>query len=180
MSRLAASLLTVSLLALGVLDVRSAMAQITTINDTTSTPVEGVGHDYIKMLSETVNPANGSVSLRIQLPTAKGRGISLPFSIAYDTQGVNLLEQYITQYQGGAYWTSHKGYLSQGGWSYAVPMLSGSMWTKQEGTYPNWINCNITSSFVLTDVTGARHSLPIGWMYPSQLYGCMDANQSVT
>ena len=41
---------------------------VTNVDDTTSVPIPGAGHDYIKMLSETVNPANGSVSLRIQLP----------------------------------------------------------------------------------------------------------------
>ena len=33
-----------------------------------------MGHDYIKMLSETVNLANGSLSIRIQAPMPKGRG----------------------------------------------------------------------------------------------------------
>ncbi len=62
-----------------------ARGQIATVDDTTSTPIPGAGHDYIHLLSETVNPANGSVSLRIQFPTAAGRGIALPFSIGYDS-----------------------------------------------------------------------------------------------
>jgi hypothetical protein len=65
-------------------------AQTTQINDTTSTPIEGAGHDYIHFLSETVNPANGSLSLRIQAPMPKGRGISIPFSFAYDSNSVYL------------------------------------------------------------------------------------------
>ena len=52
----------------------SARAQITNVDDTTSTPSPGAGHDYIHLLSETVNPANGSVSLRIEVPMPKGRG----------------------------------------------------------------------------------------------------------
>ena len=59
----------------------AAYAQILNIGDDTSTPVESAGHDYIKMLSETVNPANGSVSLRIEVPVAKGRGITVPFCV---------------------------------------------------------------------------------------------------
>jgi hypothetical protein len=31
--------------------------QINNVGDDTSTPIEGAGHDYLKMLSETVNPA---------------------------------------------------------------------------------------------------------------------------
>ncbi len=54
--------------------------QITNVTDDTSTPVPGVGHDYIGMVSETVNPANGSVSLRIGVPVPPGRGLKLPFS----------------------------------------------------------------------------------------------------
>src|ERR1019366_2835845 len=60
-----------------------SFAQIANVDDTTSTPIEGAGHDHIHLLSETVNPANGSVSLRIELPTPKGRGIGLPFAVAY-------------------------------------------------------------------------------------------------
>src|ERR1700722_1670496 len=52
-----------------------SQSQILTTGDDTTTPVEGAGHDYIKMLSETVNPANGSVSLRVEVPVARGRGI---------------------------------------------------------------------------------------------------------
>jgi hypothetical protein len=38
-------------------------AQVQNVTDTTSTPVPGVGHDYLGMLNETVEPANGAVSL---------------------------------------------------------------------------------------------------------------------
>jgi hypothetical protein len=37
-------------------------AQIINVNNDTSTPVPASPHDYVKALSETVNPANGSVS----------------------------------------------------------------------------------------------------------------------
>jgi hypothetical protein len=69
----------------------SARGQVLAVGDDTSTPIEGVGHNYIKMLSETVNPANGSVSLRIQASPAKARGITLPFAFSYDSNGVNHL-----------------------------------------------------------------------------------------
>src|SRR5690242_5636611 len=69
----------------------SALAQIQSTGSTTSTPIQGAGHDYIKMLGETVNPASGSLSVRIQLPTPKGRGATMPFSLAYDSNGVTFL-----------------------------------------------------------------------------------------
>lgn len=46
--------------------------QIANVTDQTSTPVPDSGHDYFHMLTETVNPANGSVSLRIRVPVPKG------------------------------------------------------------------------------------------------------------
>ena len=57
-----------------------AWGQVTNVTNETSTPIPGAGHDYIKMVSETVNPANGSVSLRIGVPVPPGRGLTLPFS----------------------------------------------------------------------------------------------------
>ena len=66
----------------------AAIGQITDVTNVTSTPIPGAGHDYVKLLSDTVNPSNGSVSLRIQVPTLPGRRLSLPFAYAYDSNGV--------------------------------------------------------------------------------------------
>ena len=112
-----------------------AFAQITNVTDDQSTPTPGAGHDYIHLLNETVNPANGSLSIRIGVPTVKGRGISLPFSFNYDSNGVNHLINPLSisdalpsdgsvVYQ--MPWTSDLSNLSSGGWSYGVPQLS---WT---------------------------------------------------
>jgi hypothetical protein len=95
-----------------ILLVSTAHAQITNVTDDTSTPIPGAGHDYIHLLSETVNPANGSVSLRIQLPMAKGRGIQVPFYVGYDSNSVSHLE---SPTPGQLGWASNNGYLSQGG-----------------------------------------------------------------
>src|SRR5437879_628845 len=70
----------------------TAHAQITSVNDATAPPTPGVGHDYIKMFGETVNPANGSVSLRIGVPMPRGRGLDVPFSVSYSSGGVHHLE----------------------------------------------------------------------------------------
>ena len=89
----------------------ASLAQILSVGDDTSTPIPGVGHDYIRLLSETVNPANGSVSLRIQVPMPKARGITLPFSFAYDSNGVN----HLIAVTGRASWISNGAFLSAGG-----------------------------------------------------------------
>ena len=97
------------LFALGVFSLvcSTTHAQISTIGDDTSVPIPGAGHDYIKMLDETVNPANGSLSLRIQIPVPAGRGFTLPFSINYDTSGTLHLLQGAP---GQAFWQSNVAY----------------------------------------------------------------------
>lgn len=64
-------------------------AQVPNVDNFTSTPIPGAGHDYIHLLSETVNPANGSLSSRIQIPLPGGRGPSLPLSFSYDSDGLH-------------------------------------------------------------------------------------------
>ncbi len=50
-------------------------AQMPVSTSTTSTPVPGAGHDYLGDLNETVNPVNGSLSIRINTPMPPGRGV---------------------------------------------------------------------------------------------------------
>lgn len=73
---------------------RIVLGQVSNVADDTSTPIPGAGHDYIKMINETVNPANGSVSVRISVPVPQSRGFTLPFAFAYDSDGVLHLDGY--------------------------------------------------------------------------------------
>lgn len=95
----------------------AARAQLTNVDDATAVPIEGAGHDYIKALSDTVNPANGSVSIRINLPIPKGRGITPSFSIAYDSGGVNHIEGAAP---GNGMWQANSS-SAPGGWSFSLP-----------------------------------------------------------
>ncbi len=135
----------------------AARAQIANVDDTTSTPTPGVGHDYIQMLSETVNPASGTVSLRIQLPTPKGRGITLPFSIDYDSGSVNHLYSptIIT-----ALWAPNNGTMLQGGWSYGYPSANfgATQQTEYNGNNTQF-TCDISSNYVFRDPSGGLHPL---------------------
>src|SRR6266581_1279772 len=69
-----------------VLPSRNACAQIPSAGDTTSTPAAGA-HDYFHSPVETVNPANGSTSIRIAVRMPEGRQLTVPFSFAYDSNG---------------------------------------------------------------------------------------------
>ena len=88
-----------------------AAGQIQNVTDDTSTPIPGSGHDYIKMMSETVNPANGSVSIRIGVPVPPGRGLAIPFAFAYDSNGA----EHLVGSQRGTYWSSNQGALAENG-----------------------------------------------------------------
>ena len=67
---------------------QTTVSTIATVNNATQTPVEGVGHDYLHDLSETVNPQNGQVSIRIAGPAPHERGLNFPlYAFMYDTSG---------------------------------------------------------------------------------------------
>ena len=58
---------------------KASRAQVEQVTNIAATPIPGVGHDYLGMLSDTVDPANGQLSLRIATPTPAGRRLKLPF-----------------------------------------------------------------------------------------------------
>lgn len=146
-------------------------AQVTQINDTTSTPIEGAGHNYIKLLSETVNPANGSVSINIPLPMPKGRGLTVPFAFDYNSNGLWHIIPGGPSNPGAAGWFSNQGSFASGGWSYVYPSLSLDNWTSHNYILTGENNgspiftdypCYETSNYLFSDGTGGIHSLGLG------------------
>ncbi len=99
-------------------------AQLTNVMDDQSTPIPGAGHDYIHLLTETVNPANGSLSVRIQIPVPKSRGITLPFSITYDSNGVTFPTGTPNGYMEWGTGNANYEGVESGGWAYNVPYTS--------------------------------------------------------
>ena len=150
----------------------NANAQITNVANDTITPIEGVGHDYIKMFDETVNPANGGVSLRIALPVAKSRGLTVPFSITYDSNNVHHLNQGVYNNWGTVGWYANSSLLGQGGWAFALPYAHVTSWNETR-IRSHWIrsggnaiyavyNCGNVGNYVMQDLSGVTHSLGIG------------------
>ena len=130
--------------------------QITNVTDDQSTPIPGAGHNYIQSANETVNPANGSVSFRLDAGVPKGRGLTVPFIFAYDSNGaVHAVPKYPNPTQ--ASWTSNNGF-GFGGWSYTMPMLSWSARSVTDPHNPNNV-CNYVTDFVFQDPIGGRHFL---------------------
>lgn len=155
-----------------------ASAQITNVTNTTSTPIPGAGHDYIKALSETVNPANGSVSVRLQLPVAKGRGLTVPVSIGYDSNGFRHLKPGFYPYFGTVNWVTNTGSIGQGGWLYTFPQLNAEDWTQDVSAITGYNNqgpiytvypCQYDTSYLFRDGAGGVHALGLGatWVYNS-------------
>src|ERR1051325_106573 len=130
-------------------------AQITNVTADQAPPKPGVGHDYIGLLNETVNPVIGSVSIKISAPTPAGREIRLPFAFSYDSNSANHL---LGPSLG---WTDNLGYLARGGWTYLVPRITdqthGLTWKPINSNFP--YTCIFHNSFVLTDLQGYTHAL---------------------
>src|SRR5690242_21261572 len=94
-----------------------ANAQIANVTGSVATPVEGQGHDYIRGLNESVNPANGSLSVRISLPVRKQLGATLPFSIDYDSTGMRHVGRWPDTAPGVLQWIPDLTPFHENGWS---------------------------------------------------------------
>src|SRR2546422_232808 len=104
--------------------------QVADITGATSTPSPGVGHDYLHLLDETVDPANGGVSVRMNIPVPPGRGLTLPFSFNYDSNSMGL-----QPYQPGYLeWGHNKNLFALGPWSNSLPQLTAAL---EQYTNPN-------------------------------------------
>ena len=121
-----------------------ALARITNVTDDQNTPTSGSGHDYFGMMNETVSPANGSVSFRLSVPVPRGRGFTLPFSFAYDSNGASHV---VPGPNGSAYWTSNNGF-GEGGWSTTLPMLSWTYATYTQNVSGQVYSCDYMADFV--------------------------------
>jgi hypothetical protein len=158
MSRQRCWLLSVLITVCNILLASGTYGQVTNVTNSTSTPTPGLGHDYIKMVNEAVNPANGAVSIRVETPVPQGRGLTIPFNFAYDSNGAHILRG--SAAGGSAGFVSNTTFLSQNGWSYGVPLLSADYIVKNE-QLPNGriIQCEIDKDFVFQDPSGSRHAL---------------------
>lgn len=136
------------------------VAQISNLDNTTTPPIHGVGHDYIKMLGETVNPANGSVSLRIDLAIPKGRGLDVPFAVTYSSSGVHHVIG--NPPNGGGAWGTDTGGTMGSGWGYSIPSLTSVQGIQSQtnpGPPPTTYSCYYYYSYVMQDWAGSAHTL---------------------
>src|SRR6266403_424107 len=141
-------------------------AQLPPVNNTTSTPIAGAGHDFLGGPAETVTPANGSISIRVPVILPPSRGITLPFSFAYDANGVNYVGRNPTTGYGAAIWLTptetiyYTNPWTQGGWSDSIPTASKSLlsWSTLDNANRS-LPCKAVINYVFQDADGNRHNL---------------------
>lgn len=153
----------------------SAFGQITDVTNQTSTPIPGSGHDYFKMLSETTNPANGSVSIHIQLPVVPGRQLTLPVAIAYESTSV-IFFQAVSNGPGG--WGFDQRTFSQGGWQLTVPQIS-DVHTQRTSGQSGQYQCQYYTGYVFYDANDVRHPLGLAYVPQPNSNGCINQSRQV-
>jgi hypothetical protein len=144
------------------------------------TPIPGVPHDYINGLNETVNPADGSVSIRLPAPTPKERGFNPPlYAYLYDSNGqFQLIPSFQPGGSSGYQELIHNitlygtGSSSTGGSALTgSPSNSGApgtlSWTPVSLNASVSINCFYITNYVYTDFEGGRHPLNLMYMAPA-------------
>jgi len=140
------------------------------ISNTSAPPLHTPGHALIDGPHETVNPANGQVSLRFAVPLPPGRQLTPQFSIAYDSGSSTTFFGTSPQL-----WPA-SGLLFQRGWSYTAPMLTNVRAQKDAGDSGL---CDFSTSYVLQTDDGGRHEFglsiagydkapPVGYPDPCQ------------
>lgn len=151
----------ISLLAIALCSAPFAAAQITSVANNQATPAAGLGHDYIKMLNETVTPANGQVSLNIGTSVPPGRGITLPFSFIYNSAGIHHVEYSGANGQGE--WWNDTGTALGTGWTNSIPALTAiqgvASYYNASAQPPTTYTCTYISHYFLQDLAGSRHPL---------------------
>ena len=143
-------------------------AQITRPTAEQAPPVPGVGQHHLSSLNESVSPATGAVSIRIDAGVPPARGITVPFAFGYDSNAA----QHVA---GGLGLTDNSSYLGQGGWSYIVPALSEIQSTFETANHAIISSANPIDTLVFV---GCLHSDPACSISPStgQIpVGCIDA-----
>jgi hypothetical protein len=138
-------------------------AQIKSVTADQAPPKPNAGHDYIKLMNETVSPSVGAVDITIATGTPAGREIGVPLAIGSDSNS--------TRHSG---FMDNAGYLEQGGWRLVVPQLQYSFSVTPAlgpggSTIINW--CDIVDHYTFTDPAGTRHPLGLdqsplggGWL----------------
>jgi RHS repeat-associated protein len=137
-------------------------------------PMAG-GHDYVHLLAESVNPATGALSIRIQLPVPKGRGITPPAYWSYNSGELSSLIEPSGQVEWATAADNPAGKANGWGTPTSTPLYIGSSeWNFTSPEPPQGQsqvqNCNFASGYSFTDLNGTSHVLGVGGQALSNSY----------
>jgi len=150
--------------AVAFLGTNPVMAQVPDPVVAAQAPTPGSGHNYIGLATETVNPADGSLTFDLPLPLPPGRGISLPFSIHYDSGLMYYLSPYkdLTSTFPALNWTLTPGSSAP----FSIPFLSFQAQIKRawyqatgQGQTATYHQCDWTTGFVFRGLDGVQYPL---------------------
>ncbi len=149
----------------GIISGQSSAGLITSVGPSvtaeTAVPVPGVGHDYLHLLSETVDPSSGSVNVTVQIPLPKSRGITLPFSVTYSSAGVFHVDETAVNslglYSSCPPNSNTMPFGNQCGWEYGIPSVAYSYLPYSPRTGIG--SCFLASQYSFTDSAHVRHNL---------------------
>ena len=152
------------------------------IGDNVSRPTPGSGHDYIHYLNETVNPANGTLNIKIDLPTSKARGFTLPFSLVYNSGEVH---QFGSSMPGhGIVDPLQARSIGWHGWSDTLPYVSVMQGQFVPGAVTGINNyykvyCTINQSYNFYDPEGGSHMLGLAELATTPAVSGMPVGQTI-
>jgi hypothetical protein len=146
----------------------SLVSQQTQLGYSNSPPSFGHGHDYIQLMNETVNPADGSLTLSIGVPTPSGRGLNFPYALKYNSSEIRSLQEPPAGGPGGPIYVqwAYPAYTqtTYQGWSDTLPRLVVQHTPAFEGYVSpygdqGWYSvvCEAWQGFQFTDVSGQVH-----------------------
>lgn len=136
----------------------------------------GVRHDYLRFLNKTVNPANGSLSLDLNIPVPTGGvGPQLSFGVTYSsnraytivgTTIVGAVKLAIKQTYGTSVneWSVYGPYLSMTTGLVTQPNLNGPT------NPPTYLYCYYLTNFIFVDRANIPH--PLNLAYQPQTQSC--------
>jgi hypothetical protein len=131
---------------------------IPNLGDTTSPAPAEPGHALIGGVHETVNPANGSLTLSFDIPMPPGRGGFTPaFTIAYSSAGSHPFGSYGNNLDN---MYAQQSLLSSDGWSYGAPVVTDSATEQTLAEQPNE-ECTVSSNYIAQMPDGSRQQLQL-------------------
>ncbi len=154
-----------ALVSIGLLKSYTAWCQVPDPVVTAQAPVPGVGHHYIGIGAETVNPADGSLSFDLPIQPRPGRQISFPFGIHYNSS-----ERFSPSGTGpGVVWVKFPAPPFQlDGWNYQLPVYTAVVYKAPYGMNPQRqeVYCDYTKNYVFRGFDGVQRNLAGGAQWP--------------